>query len=321
MIVVFSNSYDMPTIEPVYRKLLSKDEDVLLYLADHVTSGKVQQSLTLNRDGGLLFHYGDRSFSPEDIKAAWCRRPDVFVEDEPKEVNIVFLNRQRKECQDSLIYSVPESAWLNSPSCMQPIHHDKIRQMRIAHKFGFAIPRTVIGNNWEDTFDSFTDSEVIMKLPNGTLYVDGEPHFLPTTTVNKEQRKRISSSSPFPGIWQEYMPKRKEWRVTVVGKNIFAVAIYTTEKARNDWRKHQFDKKIVRFELEKLPKNLEEKCFQMLESMGLRYGAFDFIEDENGGFTFLEVNVNGQYQWLADELKLPIADAIAEQLIEIKTTS
>ena len=317
MIIIFSNSYDLATVGPVYEDLKLKGNDTLLYLSDHVASGQVRQSLTLDKSGELLFTYGDRVFSPKDVKAAWCRRPNVFNKDEPKEVNTIFLNNQRKECQNSLLYSIPDSGWLNSPSHMQSIHNDKIRQLQIAHQFGLAIPKTVIGNDWKDTYDSFNKEEVVMKVPKGLLYFNDQPHFLPTTIVDSKRRAQLKDTSPFPGIWQEFIPKAKEWRVTVVGMKVFAVAIYTTNEARNDWRKHQFKRDAVTFKTEKLPQDIEEKCLAMLQSMNLKYGAFDFIEGTNGIFTFLEVNLNGQYQWLVDELELPIAKAVSDELIKI----
>ena len=59
---------------------------------------------------------------------------------------------------------------------------------------------------------------------------------------------------------------------------------------------------------------------QLLKRMGMRYGAFDLIEREDGSFVFLEVNLIGAYQWLVDKLKLPIPEAIAEELIAIKNS-
>jgi glutathione synthase/RimK-type ligase-like ATP-grasp enzyme len=50
-----------------------------------------------------------------------------------------------------------------------------------------------------------------------------------------------------------------------------------------------------------------------MASLGLRFGAFDFLATA-GGWVFLEVNSNGQWAWIEDQTGLPIASAIADAL-------
>jgi len=99
---------------------------------------------------------------------------------------------------------------------------------------------------------------------------------------------------------------------------VFPAAIYTTKRAKADWRKLQFDGRIVKFKDEKLPQIIADRCAALLKKMGMRYGAFDLIEREDGSFVFLEVNLIGAYHWLVDKLELAIPEAIAEELIAIK---
>ena len=51
-------------------------------------------------------------------------------------------------------------------------------------------------------------------------------------------------------------------------------------------------------------------------SLGLRYGAFDLIETPDGRHVFLEVNSFAVFSFLGAELSAPIADAVAELLVE-----
>jgi hypothetical protein len=52
----------------------------------------------------------------------------------------------------------------------------------------------------------------------------------------------------------------------------------------------------------------------VMAHLGITYGAFDFVVDEDGGWTFLEVNSMGQYLWLEQDLGLPISAALADLL-------
>jgi glutathione synthase/RimK-type ligase-like ATP-grasp enzyme len=51
-----------------------------------------------------------------------------------------------------------------------------------------------------------------------------------------------------------------------------------------------------------------------VNSLGLHFGAIDLIRTKNDGYTFLEINPNGQWAWLDIEMNLGIADAIIDQL-------
>jgi len=156
-----------------------------------------------------------------------------------------------------------------------------------------------------------------MKLPNGRLYVEDKAHFLTCTIVDSKKYTKLSNTLPFPGIWQEYVPKKKEWRVNVVGANVFSAAIYTSKKAKDDWRRHQFEEGRVQFKDEALPPRVAKKCVTLLRKIGTRFGAFDLIEKPDGTFVFLEVNLNGSYQWLINALGHRISEAIASELLDI----
>jgi D-alanine-D-alanine ligase-like ATP-grasp enzyme len=52
--------------------------------------------------------------------------------------------------------------------------------------------------------------------------------------------------------------------------------------------------------------------------MSLAYGAIDLILTPDGRYVFIEINPNGQYQWLEDMTGLPISRRIARLLIDGK---
>mgnify|MGYP000623536185 CR=1 FL=1 len=52
-----------------------------------------------------------------------------------------------------------------------------------------------------------------------------------------------------------------------------------------------------------------------MTTLGLEFGALDFVVDGDGNYLFLEVNPNGQWLWLEDFLGFPISERIAEWLV------
>ena len=51
-----------------------------------------------------------------------------------------------------------------------------------------------------------------------------------------------------------------------------------------------------------------------MQALGLTFGAVDLVETPDHDFVFLEVNPNGQWLWIEDQLQLGITDAIVAWL-------
>jgi hypothetical protein len=100
----------------------------------------------------------------------------------------------------------------------------------------------------------------------------------------------------------------------VVGKRHFAVAVHAHSVAtRIDWRT---DYGALTYDVIECPTEITEQAHAFLTAAGLTYGAFDFIVTaETEDYIFLECNSAGQWGWLAEECGLPIAEAIADELI------
>lgn len=98
----------------------------------------------------------------------------------------------------------------------------------------------------------------------------------------------------------------------VVGQQQFAARIdASSDAARADWRS---DYGSLIYQPVTVPPPIAEGVHQLMACLGLVYGALDFIVDPNERWYFLEVNPNGQWDWIELATDLPIADAIAGPL-------
>ena len=114
---------------------------------------------------------------------------------------------------------------------------------------------------------------------------------------------------------QERLDKKSELRVTVVGEKVFAAELDTqaVPNCRDDLHRctmSELPKKAV-----KLDNATEEACLKIMNTLGLKYGAFDFILDEKSQAYFLEINPTGDWYWIEYDTKMPITDTMAN-LIE-----
>lgn len=226
------------------------------------------------------------------------------------------LGRELSSLQTGVFQAaIPERSWLNSPLRMRRAN-DKIWQQGIARSIGFDTPPTVVTNKWS-TVKKLT-KPVIMKMVIGQVFAADQSKLLYSTLLDDEKLALVAHASPFPGIFQTYLEKAREWRVTMVAAKAFPVAIYTTGPAKTDWRNHNLPGDLVRYVHEPAPPEIVKKCRAYMRAVGLRYGAFDLIEGPDSTITFLEMNTNGQFRGLETKTTgLKISAAIADKLVAL----
>lgn len=114
-------------------------------------------------------------------------------------------------------------------------------------------------------------------------------------------------------LFQEWIPKAFDVRLTVVGDQCFAVAVHAgSPEAKVDWRSRYDD---LRYEVCGTPDEVRCSAVAYLRAFGLIFGVFDFSVTPDGRWWFLECNPAGQWGWLTEETGLPIAEAIADELV------
>jgi glutathione synthase/RimK-type ligase-like ATP-grasp enzyme len=116
-------------------------------------------------------------------------------------------------------------------------------------------------------------------------------------------------------IFQAYVPKRLEVRVTVVGSAIFPAEIHSqqTHRTRHDWRR--YDHGETPYLPHALPGHVAERCLRLVAELGLCYGAIDLVLTPDGRYVFLEINPNGQYLWIEHATGMPISGAVCDLLL------
>ncbi len=121
-----------------------------------------------------------------------------------------------------------------------------------------------------------------------------------------------------PMIVQPRLSKEVDLRITIVGSDVFAVAIDSQEhtETRTDWRTWEMTSDVdLSHYVFDLPKTVETYCLELNGRLGLRFSCVDMVLTRDGEFIFLEINPNGQWAWIEQKLHIPVRDRIIDELI------
>lgn len=178
---------------------------------------------------------------------------------------------------------------------------NKIYQLLYAVKNGLLIPNSFIGNSNEYAERYSNIKSIIKPITTGKI-VNKNISELYQTNYFSDLNEDITLT---PIYLQEYEDKKYEVRLTYINGKAFTVRIDSEDKL--DWRKNYSG---LKYSIVECPIYIENVCLRLLKDFDLQYGAFDFIVNKKGEWVFLEVNPNGQWQWLEQELQLPISREI-----------
>jgi glutathione synthase/RimK-type ligase-like ATP-grasp enzyme len=281
-------------------------------------------SITMEiRDGHIDGEIRDRRqrVSFDDICSAWYRRsrrlfaPLLSVNLHQGDVEN-FVRAQSSLTLTGLFASL-QTLWVGQPFNLRRAEV-KALQLAEASKAGLLTPPTLISNDagWASAFvDGLGDTDCAIK-PLVATRVDGaDGARLPLTTI-LPRGHALESVAAAPTIFQQYIEKAFELRCVVMGDKIYAAKLNSQEheSTRLDWRAGTPDGGDVEHEVFDLPEPVQAALQRMMRSFQINFASIDMIVTPEGEFVFLDLNPNGQWLWLEEELGLPLVATMADLL-------
>lgn len=282
-----------------------------------VSNSKVTE-FTLSLDG--------KTYTPDQISGVWWRRPGGAKKAAPETPMGRYTSVESEFVVRSLRDHLSLSNWISDPEATRLAGRKPV-QLCVAKEIGLHIPDTCITNS-PATLLNFLErlgpKQVIMK-PVGSAFMHLDPtgrtdtpenRIVLTQIVDKKLlRDNAEMVSNCPVIFQEAIQKDYDIRVTVVDSTVYAAGIKLEgcDDSNNlDWRNHKGTR--VYF-THKLPTEIADMCISVTKQLGLRFGCIDLGFSEKDGYTFFEINPQGQ--WLPSELKLGYT--VSESLVSSLT--
>ncbi|MER5766511.1 ATP-grasp ribosomal peptide maturase [Streptomyces sp. NPDC001985] len=247
---------------------------------------------------------GGRVVSMDGLRSIWVRRPGEPAAHAPEPS--AWLSAETGQALYGML-DCTAARWMND-RCAAARARLKPWQLRLAHRSGFPVPATVI-TTYPKVAQQFADQyrQVVVKAVSGRPPGD-PPMALPTTLVPPDAD--FSDVAAGPTLLQRYVAKRADIRLTAVGEESFA-ARKAAGPGQVDGR---FGDTGHTWEPVEVPPRVQRAVEQYRRAAGLAYGAFDFAEDTEGTWWFLECNQGGQFGFVELETGQPIAAAVARWL-------
>lgn len=266
----------------------------------------------------------DGSLSPSrfrNLRSVWNRRPKMPGAGVCHESDREFIAGQWRYLQNnifSLSDSLLDALWINRP--VDSVRaENKLVQLQAAREVGLNFPDLVVTNDVRDIKLMF---ERWPRLVFKTFYphnwkseATGKVFSISVKLLDRDSELPEEAIALSPGIFQRYIEKAYDVRVTIIGDQIFSVRMRQNDGAAYvDWRDHMEDEDIL-MEVISLPATVEDKLRALMKRLGLVYGCVDLVVDHEGNTYFLEVNQAGQFLFLEEALPgLPLMRAMTAML-------
>lgn len=278
-------------------------------------------SYAIGKDGLTIDYEGiDLSM----IKSVWYRKPrnlrwdlSIPVEERYQEYSRCALRAHLEQ----LCSLLDHAFWISDYYALLRANN-KMLQLKIAKSHGFMVPQTLLTSStarakkFVDKMGVTVTKGISGQWPKPSKENTQEIFF--TRLVEATADESYDGLHLAPALFQQAITPAFDVRITVVGKRVFATRIDLTKAAHSevlDWRiGHIQGMGDLQFQPYALSHNFEKQCTNFVRSLGLSFGALDFVCDKKGKLWFLEINPNGQWAFIEESTRQPIGREIAKLL-------
>ncbi|WP_061235501.1 hypothetical protein, partial [Leptospira weilii] len=215
------------------------------YTADLVVSSLNQKHLPYERlntdDNENVNKRISVNYQSKDIhySAIWFRRflsPEMFK----NRPDSVWLLEEYHSFIINLIVS-QNCRIMSDPYCIDRAEN-KALQLVVARNLKFSIPKTLLTGNISEIksfYDANNQSIIVKPISCNRTTIEKNDYQIFTNRVKKLDLLGIDSSLPFPSIYQEFIDKEYDVRVTVIGDTAYSAFVESQENVETsiDWRK------------------------------------------------------------------------------------
>lgn len=331
IVLIVSNSID-PHVEDMIAYLNYYNQKFVRLNSNDIPQNirfHLQHHKEIDASGHIQVSTNNVKVSLQEIKSVWWRRPKAFILPEGLSSQEKAFSQQELDHVWDGLWATVDTYWISLPSNIKNASN-KYEQLKRAELFGLDTPKTIISNNYfeiQEFFSSIesriaykvlTDPFLAMNKSDKPLENDRLPKAVRTTIITEKHIEKLGEQLLIPCLFQEYIEKHSEFRVTIIGDDIFVAEIFSQEHPKTSVDFRHFDVPIT-YKVGQLSDEILNKCVQFVKSYNLNFSTMDLILTPEGRVVFLENNPNGQFIFIEKRLpQLRMTDALASRLIKGK---
>lgn len=248
-----------------------------------------------------------------DARGVWVRRPrwpviDAAVTDD---ADRAFARQEAVAAMGGALRLLADRG-VSPPDAIQAARW-KVVQLNLAARLGLQVAPTIVTNETEQIEQFRAAGRTVIKAVADARVRTAEVERY-GSTEELLATDDLSGAAIAPVLVQRLIPKAADWRITMIGLRSFPVRMVTTGRAPIDIR--SVDPRQIRYEVGDLATETSQRLVRFMSVFGLRFAAFDFVEDHAGHLWFLECNPSGQWAWLEGPTGLDMTGALLDLLLE-----
>lgn len=309
-VVVLSHPGDLHATTVIDRLTSRGVPSFLFDLTDLPARATVAIDHTGDRPAVRVRHQEQGVVELTGARSVWWRRPQlVSLESIADPAARSFCYGEWHEALNGL-YALLGCPWMN-PLVADQLASHKALQLAVAPKVGLRVPRTLMTSDAAEArafVDALGVENVVYKIFVATHEVWRETRRLTVADLAMLDRLHLA-----PVIFQEYIPGVADVRVTVVGDQLFPMAIDGRGSPDIDFRLRM---RTAGTSPVTLPDEIAAGLRRLMAHFGLVYGGADFRLTPAGEYIFLEVNPAGEFLFCEYGAGHPITDAVAAWLTD-----
>ncbi|MGW0882444.1 ATP-grasp ribosomal peptide maturase [Streptomyces sp. NPDC002671] len=310
MTVLILTSEEDVTADMVVLRLTETGVPVVRLNPADLTNGVALSGEYVQGACGGHLSVGGRLVSMNGLRSIWVRRPGdpAARAAQPS----AWLTEESAQALYGMLRCT-DARWMNHPDAAQRARH-KPWQLRLAQRSGLPVPATLI-TTFPQAAREFAERfpDLVVKPVSGA-HPQEPPRAVPTSRVAPDAD--FAAVAYGPTLLQRRIVKRADIRLTVVGDTLLAARKPADPDAGPDEVDVRFARSVSPWHPVDVAPRVAEGVLRYLRGAGLAYGAFDFAEDADGIWWFLECNQSGQFGFVEMDTGQPIAATIAKWLAE-----
>lgn len=264
---------------------------------------------------------GDESQTIHDVQLIWNRRvARPVAPGHSAEVDRDFIEEECFEHINGIRHLLGRRVTTVNPPAAQVAASRKSVQIEVARRVGFDTMPTLISNDFDEIRAFWKKhAPLVVKPFRHAAWKKNERIYAYYTTDMPEPDEQYRGEIELcPQIYQKRIDRAYEVRLVAFGRRRFAMRITGPSEGgsldvRNDMRSG-----TVEYAPIDPPAPILEGVDRFMDSLGLRFAAFDFAVDTEGRWVFLECNESGQFLFLESSLPdMPVLDSFCRWFCEL----